>query len=100
VIDLNPATLQLYASGAYKDPNHLEVRAVVEQLGMTADQVADLVGVATGRTVRRWLAAPGTKNTATIDYAAWRLMLLEAEIVRPRKRRPHPAASMSQIKGD
>lgn len=86
--------MQLYASGAYKAPTPDDVRVVVKLLGMTANQVAELVGAANGRTVRRWLAAPTTKTHATIDYPAWRLLLLEAGLVRPPKRPSQPRKNM------
>jgi hypothetical protein len=50
-------------------------------LGLTADQVAALVGMKGGRAVRRWLASQDSKTYAQIDYAAWRLLLIEAGFV-------------------
>ena len=87
---LNPAlqlareTLCLYADPGYRPPSPEEVRAVIESLGMTAEELALLVGVKNGRAVRRWLAPPTAKSHAQIDYAIWRLMLLEAGLVDPR----------------
>lgn len=82
-----PATLCLYTDPAYQVPEPEDVRAVIQILDLTADQVADLVGVKDGRAVRRWLAPPASKTHAKIDYATWRLLLLEAGIVRLKKRR-------------
>jgi hypothetical protein len=82
-----PATLYLYTHPAYQVPEPEDVRAVIQILDLTADQVAGLVGVKDGRAVRRWLAPPASKTHAKIDYATWRLLLLEAGLVRLKKRR-------------
>jgi hypothetical protein len=83
-----PATLYLYTNPAYQEPDPEDVRAVIQLLDLTADQVADLVGVKDGRAVRRWLAPPESKTHAKIDYATWRLLLLQARLVRLPKRLP------------
>ena len=83
-----PATLYLYNNPAYQIPEPEDISAVILILDLTADQVAELVGVMDGRAVRRWLAPPTSKTHAKIAYATWRLMLLEAGLVRLRKRRP------------
>lgn len=80
-----PATLLAYNDPGYRAPTPSDVRAVIELLGLTADQVAALVGMKDGRAVRRWLASPDSKTRAQIDYAAWRLLLIEAGLVRHRK---------------
>lgn len=85
-----PATLYLFTNPAYQVPEPEDVRAVIQILDLTADQVADLVGVKDGRAVRRWLASPASKTHAKIDYATWRLLLLEAGLVRLQKRRTKP----------
>ena len=82
-----PATLHLYNNPAYQIPEPEDIRAVILILDLTADQVAELVGVMDGRAVRRWLAPPTSKTHAKIDYATWRLMLLESGLVRLQKRR-------------
>jgi hypothetical protein len=82
-----PATLHVYADPAFQMPAPEDVRAIIQLLGLTGDQVAGLVGVRDGRAVRRWLAPQGSKTHAQIDYAAWRLLLLEAGLVRLQKRR-------------
>lgn len=91
-----PATLYLYNNPAYKVPEPEDIRAVIQMLDLTADQVAELVGVMDGRAVRRWLAPQASKTHAKIDYATWRLMLLESGLVRLRRGRPKtekPAAA-------
>ena len=76
-----PFTLLAYDDLAYRSPTPSDVRAVIDMLGLTADQVAALVGMKDGRAVRRWLAPEDSKTHAQIDYAAWRLLLIEAGLV-------------------
>jgi hypothetical protein len=80
-----PFTLLAYDDPAYLAPSPSDVRAVIDMLGLTADQVAALVGMKDGRAVRRWLASEGSKTHAQIDYAAWRLLLIEAGLVVLRR---------------
>lgn len=82
-----PATMHLFTNPAYRVPEPGDVRAVIRILDLTADEVAGLVGVKDGRAVRRWLAPPTSKTHAKIDYAIWRVLLLEAGLVRRRKHR-------------
>lgn len=80
------ATLRRFSDPAFKPPDAEDVRAVVRILNLTADQVAGLVGVKDGRAVRRWLTPPTSKTHARIHYAAWRLLLLEAGLIRLRRK--------------
>jgi len=77
-------TLLAYNDPGYCAPTPADVRAVIELLDLTADQVAALVGMKNGRAVRRWLASLDSKTHAQIDYAAWRLLLIEAGLTRAR----------------
>jgi hypothetical protein len=95
-----PETLHLYTDPAFQAPTPEDVRAVVQILDLTADQVADLVGVKDGRAVRRWLAPAASKTHARIDYATWRLILLEAGLVRLQKRRPQSGKPLNWIKAN
>jgi hypothetical protein len=52
----------------------------------TADKVAALDGMKDGRSVRRWLASEDSKTHAQIDYAAWRLLLIEVGLVEQPRR--------------
>lgn len=81
------ATLCLYTDKAFSIPDPEDVRAVIDMLHLTADQVADLVGVRDGRAVRRWLAPASSVTHAKITYSAWRLLLLEAGLVTLRRKR-------------
>jgi hypothetical protein len=78
------ATLLAYNDPGYCPPTPADVRAVIDLLDLTADQVAALVGMKNGRAVRRWLASLDSKTHAQIDYAAWRLLLIEAGLARGR----------------
>lgn len=77
-------TLRSYDDPDYRAPTSSDVRAVIDMLGLTADQTASLVGMKDGRAVRRWLAPEDSKTHAQIDYAAWRLLLIEAGLVALR----------------
>jgi len=78
------ATLLAYNDPDYCAPTPAYVHAVIELLNLTADQVAALVGMKDGRAVRRWLASLDSKTHAQIDYAAWRLLLIEAGLAKVR----------------
>lgn len=84
---VSPATLFVYTDPAFQMPTPEDVRAVIQILDLTADQVAGIVGVKDGRAVRRWLAPVTSKTHAQIDYATWRLLVLEAGLVQLQKRR-------------
>lgn len=84
------ATLCLFAEENFRIPEPEDIRAVIAMLDLTADQVAALVGVRDGRAVRRWLAADSSSTHAKITYSAWRLLILEAGLVRSRRKRKLP----------
>jgi len=81
-----PATLVLYSESGFLAPGPEDIRAVITMLDLTAAEVAALVGLRDGRAVRRWLAPSSSKTHAKIDYAAWRLLLLEAGMVRASRK--------------
>jgi hypothetical protein len=93
-----PATLCLYTDPDYKPATPEDVRAVIQILDITADQVAGLVGVRDGRAVRRWLAPESSKTHAQIDYATWRLLLLQAGLVTLKKTRSKSEKHLSGAK--
>lgn len=84
------ATLCLFTDEDFRIPEPEDIRAVIDMLDLTADQAAALVGVRDGRAVRRWLAPSSSSTHAKITYSAWRLLLLEAGLVRPRGKRALP----------
>lgn len=78
----DPATLLPFDDPAFMAPSHNDVRAVTQRYRLTGSALARVTGVTT-RTVRKWLAPPGVENHAPMPYAAWRLLLIEAGIVKP-----------------
>lgn len=78
---------QTYASGNYEPPPPKVIRALRNLAGWSQNDVAKLVGVGFNpkkgsTTIRKWETDPANSEHRTIPYAAWRLMLLEAGIVR------------------
>jgi hypothetical protein len=94
----HPDTLLLYTDPNFRQPSPDDVRAVYAMLGYTGNRIAGLTGVKDGRAVRRWLAPVTARSHATIDYAAWRLLLLEAALVQApkRPRKPGKTADRSE----
>jgi hypothetical protein len=86
----DPATLLPFHDPAFMAPSHNDVRAVTQRYGLTGSALARVTGV-TPRTVRKWLAPPEVENHAPMPYAAWRLLLIEAGIVKPLGI-PHPTS--------
>lgn len=50
-------------------PTPAEVRELIGLSGLSGSQVAELVGVASGRTVRRWVG-----GQSPIPYSAWAIL--------------------------
>ncbi len=67
-------------SEGYTVPTPSEIRVVITKLGMTGSQVAAFCGIASSRTVRKWLAEDAD-NQNKIPYAVWRKLLLEADLL-------------------
>jgi hypothetical protein len=91
-----PETLRLYGAPDYLEPDPDDVRALVDLLAMTADEIARLTGFRDGRAVRRWLAPVGTRTHAPCPYAAWRLILQAAGLAKAAKPLRLPKAIRSQ----
>lgn len=79
----HPDTLRLFADPAYRRPTHSDVRAVCDLLGYKDDHLAALVGAKSGRAARRWQSLATPDEPSPIEYARWRLLLLEAGLVPP-----------------
>lgn len=91
----DPDSLRLFSDPAYKQPTHEDVRWVCDLLGYSDKDLAALVGVKDGSNVRRWRTDPKNKTHVPINYARWRLLVLEARLVRPPPSRPkHRKKSM------
>jgi hypothetical protein len=65
-------SLQPYSHPDYQPPAGEDLAAIMDLLGLSSFDTAQLVGVASGRTVRKWKA-----GSAPIPYGVWRLLLLE-----------------------
>jgi hypothetical protein len=98
----HPDTLRLFTDPNYRPPSPDDVRAVCNLLGYGqkhgAKRIAGVTGMKNRRTVRRWVAADTANTQAEIDYAAWRLLLLEAALVAPPKPRRRPAPLLRPTK--
>lgn len=74
-----------YSEG-WIQPTHLEVRTIISKLGLTGSEAANITGVSP-RTVRKWQADPegvdAKKSAQKIPYAAWRLLVIELENMKP-----------------
>jgi len=76
-----------YTDPDYHPPTPEEVTQLIKLAGWTQAQVAALVGV-TGHpqkgstTIRKWCAPTTKKDHRQIPYAAWRLMLLNAGVIK------------------
>jgi hypothetical protein len=78
---IRPSCLRSFDDPQYTQPLPSEVKTLIQQLDMSGNQVALFVGVATGRTVRKWQADINTQNNNHIPYAAWRLLLIRAGLI-------------------
>ncbi len=69
----------------FTHPTNEEVKALREILGWSQTRLGCFVGKAYNikgcRAVSRWEASPDNKDRVPIDYCAWQLMLLAAEII-------------------
>lgn len=77
---LPPNTLLLFTDPNYQAPTWQDVRTLVKMTGLTGEQVASLLGVAS-RTVRKWQSPPDSSNHTPMPYSAWRLLLIHAQCV-------------------
>jgi DNA-binding XRE family transcriptional regulator len=76
-----------FASGNYQPPTLAELRALRKFMSWSQNDVAKIVGVSFNpdkgsTTVRRWETASDKKDSREIPYAAWRLLLLHAKVVK------------------
>lgn len=65
---IRPGTLRPYAE-AWIQPNPDEIRAILTKAGLSGSQAAQLLGVESGRTIRRW-----TGGQSPIPYTAWAML--------------------------
>ena len=89
---LRPETLVRVDDPRYDPPTHEDVRALQSLSRLTGGELARLAGIDSGsRGFRRWSAPPGGKNSTTIPYGAWRLLLIETGLLPAEEAGPHPA---------
>lgn len=82
----SPCTLP-FADPAYEPPGPQQVDALIKSMGWSQSDVARLVGVSYSAakgstTVRKWRTPQDQKEHRAIPYAAWRLMLMEAQLAQ------------------
>jgi len=70
-VKLRKSTLRTYST--WEIPTKEEVTTLIDNLGLTSGEVANLVGVKFDRTVRRWKS-----GESEITYAAWAILCEEA----------------------
>lgn len=77
----------LFSDPEYEPATWRDLRDLMQVMEWEGAVVAQMVGVSGGskagsRTVRRWTADPSETDSARqIPYAAWRLLLINAELV-------------------
>jgi hypothetical protein len=91
-----PATLEAFSNRScslpFSDPNYCpptpeEVKQLIALAGWSQNGTAKLAGVAWNKakgssTVRRWKAPADKPDSKNIPYAAWRLLLLYAGVIK------------------
>lgn len=86
--DPNEDSLLPFSDINFKPPIWTDIRRVTHQHSLTGSEVAQLTGVKP-RTVRKWLSPPEAENHSPMPYAAWRLLLIELDIVKPGVLKKH-----------
>lgn len=85
-VDLPAEVLLEYSDPNYRPPNGDEIREATRIAGLPASQAAQLLGVTTARTIRKWIG--GERD---IPYSAWRLLLIYAGLVSAPSKEDSPA---------
>ncbi|MDX3904428.1 MAG: helix-turn-helix transcriptional regulator [Pigmentiphaga sp.] len=67
-LDIRPETLREFGAG-WEPPTAAEIRAVIRLAGLTAGEVAALVGMPDRGMVQRW-----TTGDAPVPFAAWAIL--------------------------
>ena len=67
-IHIRPQCLTRYAN-AWQQPSPEEIREVLRRARLTGAKAAELLGIADGRTIRRW-----TGGNSVIPYSAWAIL--------------------------
>jgi hypothetical protein len=79
---ITPAALLPYTDDRYQAPTPADVRALKSLSGLTGRELCLLAGVEDPRTWRRWSQESSEAGARQIPYSAWRLLLLEMNLVQ------------------
>ena len=76
-----------YSNPRYRDPTPDDVESLLHICGWSQSEVAERLGITStpgqgSSTVRKWKTPTSEPNYRQIPYAAWRLWLLESELVK------------------
>lgn len=76
-----------YADPGYRPPTPEEVSALIKGMGWSQNDAAKICGAnynpdKGSTTVRRWQTPASAADSREIPYAAWRLLLINAGLVR------------------
>lgn len=77
---LDKCYLEAYKNEGWQAPTFRELRTLKEELGLSGAEIADICGT-TPRNVRAWMSEDGAANARRVPYSAWRLLLLETNVV-------------------
>lgn len=78
---ITEAALLPFTDDRYEHPTAADVRALKALSRLTGRQLCLLAGVEDLRTWRRWSQEEGEKGARKIPYSAWRLLLIELNLV-------------------
>ena len=74
-----------FSDSRFKPPSAEEINSVIAIGQWTQVDVAYIIGISSSEkgsaTLRRWKSDPESPSHRQIPYAAWRLMLIEAEVI-------------------
>lgn len=72
--EIRPQTLRPFAND-WAQPTPDEVREVLRRAGLSGSATAKLLGIQSGRTIRRWTS---DHDQVPIPYAAWAILCYQA----------------------
>lgn len=84
--------LRPFADDGYQAPSPEEISAAIEYANLSSAEAGALLG-ADSRTIRRWKS-----GDREMPYAAWRLLLIDAGLVKPAGEGDRPAHKTSKDK--
>lgn len=78
---ITPGALLPFTDPEYSPPTPADVRALKARSGKTGRELCAIVGMEDHRTWRRWSQDADAAGHRKIPYSAWRLLLLELDLV-------------------